>query len=55
VISLAAFVALGVAAWVVAPLIWPAPAGSRASCPTCGPRPEADARFCSNCGEENAR
>lgn len=21
-----------------------------AACPTCGPRPEADARFCSNCG-----
>jgi len=22
----------------------------RAKCPTCGPRPEADATFCSNCG-----
>lgn len=30
----------------------PAPtAGAvRASCPSCGPRPEADAVFCSNCG-----
>jgi hypothetical protein len=25
-------------------------AGSRAPCPVCGPRPESDAVFCSNCG-----
>ena len=23
---------------------------THAACPRCGPRPEADARFCSNCG-----
>ena len=28
-----------------------APAGARA-CPTCGPRPEPDAAFCSTCGSE---
>lgn len=27
-----------------------APVGGTASCPTCGPRPEADALFCSSCG-----
>jgi ribosomal protein L40E len=25
-------------------------AGNAAVCETCGPRPESDARFCSNCG-----
>lgn len=24
--------------------------GARVECPRCGPRPEGDARFCSNCG-----
>lgn len=24
--------------------------GTRVACPNCGPRPETDARFCSNCG-----
>ena len=24
--------------------------GSSPACPNCGPRPETDARFCSNCG-----
>jgi hypothetical protein len=27
-----------------------APKGGAVRCPTCGPRPESDARFCSNCG-----
>jgi hypothetical protein len=26
------------------------PKGGAVRCPTCGPRPESDARFCSNCG-----
>ena len=50
---LGAVAASALALWVLAPVIWPArapvPAGGVA-CPTCGPRPEADARFCSNCG-----
>ncbi len=28
----------------------PAPTGSGVRCGSCGPRPESDARFCSNCG-----
>jgi hypothetical protein len=27
-----------------------APKGGAVRCPNCGPRPESDARFCSNCG-----
>jgi len=39
------------ALWVVAPVVWPAAVrGAGAVCRNCGPRPEADARFCSNCG-----
>jgi predicted amidophosphoribosyltransferase len=47
----AAFAAL---AYVLYPLLAPGEAARRgepaAVCPACGPRPEADARFCSNCG-----
>lgn len=45
-------IALALTAWVLLPLI---PRGKRArvrTCPNCGPRPEGDARFCSNCGAE---
>ena len=44
---LGAGIALAVAAWVVAPLLR---ARGAAVCPNCGPRPEADARYCSSCG-----
>lgn len=27
------------------------PAGAKVTCPKCGPRPEADALFCSTCGQ----
>jgi hypothetical protein len=48
--------ALGVAAWVFAPVFraWSEPGGAVGApqvCPTCGPRPEADARYCSTCGQ----
>lgn len=48
-------VAGALALWVAAPLIW-RPAEARVPvCPNCGPRPETDARFCSNCGAEIPR
>ena len=41
-------------AWVLWPILVgpePAPAGnSPRNCPRCGPRPESEARYCSNCG-----
>ncbi len=47
---LGGFAAAALAFWVVAPvLIAPRPVAGPV-CPNCGPRPEADARFCSNCG-----
>lgn len=39
---------LAVAAWVVAPVLRARAVGT--VCPQCGPRPEADARYCSSCG-----
>jgi hypothetical protein len=55
-IFLGGVAAAALALWVMAPVIWPAvtgpvhlPAGAR-ECPNCGPRPEDDAKFCSNCG-----
>lgn len=42
--------------WVLRPILVaerPAPTGP--TCPSCGPRPEADARFCSNCGRPISR
>jgi zinc-ribbon domain len=49
-------VALGAAAWVLAP-IFSFGAGARAlrACPACGTPPEPGARFCSNCGAPLAR
>ena len=44
---LGAAIVLAVAAWVVAPLLRARGATVR---PRCGPRPEADARYCSSCG-----
>lgn len=38
------------AAPVAAAPVAAAPKGGAVRCPTCGPRPESDARFCSNCG-----
>ena len=51
-IALAAVLGAGLALWVVAPVVWAArePGSGLPSCPNCGPRPESDARFCSNCG-----
>ncbi|HUO51648.1 MAG TPA: zinc-ribbon domain-containing protein [Gemmatimonadaceae bacterium] len=44
-------IALGAAAWVLAPLFRRgAAAAPPPACPSCGERPELDARFCSNCG-----
>ncbi len=43
-------IALGAAAWVLQPMLFGGGSGPPADCPTCGPRPELDARFCSNCG-----
>ena len=36
-------------------LIKRAAAGRGTACPACGPRPEADAVFCSNCGQKLAK
>lgn len=48
---LGAVAAAALALWVVAPVVWPASTpGHDAVCRNCGQRPEADARFCSNCG-----
>lgn len=44
---------LGLAAWVLQPIIRGASAGSRSpnvACPGCGEPLEPDARFCSSCG-----
>jgi predicted amidophosphoribosyltransferase len=47
-------IALGAAAWVLAPLFARGARVARVAppppCPQCGERPELDARFCSNCG-----
>lgn len=60
--AVAALGALALAFWVVAPLVGFAQASMAASiaageaiCPTCGPRPESDAHFCSNCGAGTGR
>ena len=56
-IFLGSVAAAALALWVVAPVVWatraPRDVGSSA-CPNCGPRPESDARFCSNCGVPTA-
>jgi hypothetical protein len=52
-------VTIGLVAWVISPILR-RPAGSSAPdgpprCVNCGPRPEGDARFCSNCGAPTTR
>ncbi len=57
---LAAF-AIVLVGWVLKPIIAsrPLPAGPVSSatpqCPRCGPRPEAEARYCSECGSPTSR
>ncbi|HET7632746.1 MAG TPA: hypothetical protein VFK16_10575 [Gemmatimonadaceae bacterium] len=52
---LALVLALALLAYVLWPLL-PARGGAVAGeCPVCGPRPEQDARFCSNCGRPLSR
>lgn len=52
--------AAALVAWVLWPIIRgnrpgpPALTGSAPACPRCGPRLEADARFCSECGAPTA-
>ena len=52
--AVAAVLALGSLAWVLAPLLAPkrrSSAGApQVACSTCGLRPESDATYCSNCG-----
>lgn len=52
--AVAAMLALGSLAWVLAPLLTSRGGirvrAPRTVCPTCGPRPETDAEYCSNCG-----
>jgi transposase len=43
-------ISLGATLWVLQPVIARAPRATSRMCPTCGPRPESDARYCSNCG-----
>jgi hypothetical protein len=45
-------ITLGATWWVLRPALDPARPARPAprACPKCGPRPERDARFCSNCG-----
>jgi hypothetical protein len=45
-------IALALTAWVLQPVVAGARAPRVRTCPNCGPRPEGDARFCSNCGAE---
>ncbi|MFI5311261.1 MAG: hypothetical protein ACHQQ3_08525 [Gemmatimonadales bacterium] len=49
--AILAFTASG---WVLWPLLR-TPLRPSVSCTICGPRPEADAAFCSNCGRSLAR
>jgi hypothetical protein len=53
-VALIAF-AFAVLAWVTWPIVRISrvaehPPGTDPRCPDCGPRPEGDAKFCSNCG-----
>ena len=45
-------IALALTAWVLHPILEGARRARRRICPNCGPRPESDARFCSNCGAD---
>lgn len=53
------FIAIALVTWVLWPIVkGRAPAARGAgepTCPNCGPRPEGDARFCSNCGAATTR
>lgn len=45
-------IAIALTAWVLQPVVAGARRPRVRTCPNCGPRPEGDARFCSNCGAE---
>jgi hypothetical protein len=57
---LAAF-AVAIVGWVLKPIVAAQPLPSEATldgtpvCPRCGPRPEGDARYCSECGARTSR
>ena len=51
-IAIGYVIALALTAWVLQPVVAGARASRARTCPNCGPRPEGDARFCSNCGAE---
>jgi hypothetical protein len=57
--AILAAVTIGLVAWVITPIVRRAAVstspGGAPRCVNCGPRPEGDARYCSNCGAPTAR